>query len=99
MTPDTSGLADVAGITHAQRVVTLPCATLEPTLSFFTGRLGFRVDAIFPAEDPRQAFISGHGLALRVLGAAVERPADEQCGLLPPPGLEPGIHRRISLDE
>jgi transcriptional regulator with XRE-family HTH domain len=26
VTPDTSGLADVAGITHAQRVVTLPCA-------------------------------------------------------------------------
>ena len=49
-----------------QAVVYMPCQTLEPTLSFFTGRLGFRVDAIFPAEDPRNAFISGHGLAIRL---------------------------------
>lgn len=64
---------DLQGI--RQGVVTLPCATLEPTLSFFTGRLGFRVDAIFPAEDPRQAFISGHGLALRLAVGAPGEPA------------------------
>jgi mannose-6-phosphate isomerase-like protein (cupin superfamily) len=47
-------------------VVCMPCATLEPTLSFFTEQLGFRVDAIFPAEDPRTAFISGYGVTLRL---------------------------------
>lgn len=56
-------------------VVHMPCATLEPTLSFFIEELGFRVDAIFPAEDPRQAFISGHGIGLLLkVGAGGEPP-------------------------
>lgn len=58
-----------------QAVVHMPCQTLEPTLSFFTGRLGFRVDAIFPAEDPRNAFISGHGIAIRLCVGAAGEPA------------------------
>lgn len=71
MTVDALNLAPVR-----RAVVHMPCATLEPTLSFFMQRLGFRVDAIFPAEDPRNAFISGHGLALRLMvGAPGEPPA------------------------
>jgi mannose-6-phosphate isomerase-like protein (cupin superfamily) len=46
--------------------VVLPCADLTPTLRFFTGELGFRVEAIFPAEEPHTATISGHGLRLRL---------------------------------
>lgn len=43
----------------------LPCADLAATLDFFTGRLNFRLDSIFPAEDPAVAVVSGHGLRLR----------------------------------
>jgi quercetin dioxygenase-like cupin family protein len=46
--------------------VVLPCAELHPTLAFFTERLGFRLDAIFPADDPAVAVISGHGVRLRL---------------------------------
>lgn len=46
--------------------VVLPCAELHGTLSFFTERLGFRVDAIHPADDPAVAVISGHGIRIRL---------------------------------
>jgi mannose-6-phosphate isomerase-like protein (cupin superfamily) len=46
--------------------VLLPCADLGPTLAFFTQELGFRVETIFPADDPQVAVISGHGLRLRL---------------------------------
>lgn len=44
----------------------LPCAELDGTLAFFTERLGFRVAAIFPADDPSVAVIAGHGVRLRL---------------------------------
>jgi len=44
--------------------IVLPCAELQPTLDFFIGRLGFRLDCISPADDPRTALISGHGLRI-----------------------------------
>ena len=47
--------------------VLMTCETLEPSLSFFTQRLGFRIDAIFPADDPSTAMISGYGLQLRLV--------------------------------
>ncbi len=58
--------------TRAQVVV--PCAELDPTLAFFTKRLGFRVDAISPADGPRVVVLSGHGVEL-VLSRDVEGPA------------------------
>jgi quercetin dioxygenase-like cupin family protein len=45
---------------------TLPCADLAEALTFFIEKLGFRLDAIFPADDPSMAKISGHGLRLRL---------------------------------
>lgn len=55
---------------HAPQIeaaeVVLPCPELDPTLKFFTDRLGFRIDAIFPADDPAVAELSGHGLRLRL---------------------------------
>jgi mannose-6-phosphate isomerase-like protein (cupin superfamily) len=56
---------DLAGCVRAAEVV-LPCAELGPTLSFFTDRLGFRLDAISPADDPSEAVVSGHGLRIRL---------------------------------
>jgi quercetin dioxygenase-like cupin family protein len=46
--------------------VVLPGAPLDPTVNFFTTRLGFRVDAIFPADAPSVAVLSGHGLTIRL---------------------------------
>ncbi len=46
--------------------VQLPCSDLTPALDFFVGRLGFRVETIFPADDPQVASLSGHGLRLRL---------------------------------
>ena len=46
--------------------VVLPCAELHATLPFFVDRLGFRVDAVHPADDPSVAVISGHGLRIRL---------------------------------
>jgi mannose-6-phosphate isomerase-like protein (cupin superfamily) len=46
--------------------ITLPCADLGKTLAFFTTELGFRLDAIFPADDPARVDISGHGTRIRL---------------------------------
>ncbi len=46
--------------------VVLPCSELDETLSYFTERLGFRIEVIFPADDPVVAVLSGHGLRLRL---------------------------------
>ncbi len=46
--------------------VVLPCPELNDTLAFFTDRLGFRVDAIRPADDPAVAVIAGYGLRIRL---------------------------------
>lgn len=50
---------------HAAEVV-LPAGRLVETVSFFTDRLGFRLDGIMPADDPHLAFLSGGGLRLRL---------------------------------
>jgi quercetin dioxygenase-like cupin family protein len=50
---------------HAAQVV-LPGVPLDATINFFTQRLGFRVDAIFPADAPSVAMLSGHGLTIRL---------------------------------
>jgi quercetin dioxygenase-like cupin family protein len=63
----------------------LSCYDLVPTLDYFTGQLGFRIETIFPADDPTTASLSGHGLRLRFApdggGAGLIRLA---CETLPP---------------
>ena len=46
--------------------VVLPCAEINRTLEFFTERLGFRVEMIYPADAPQVAVISGYGVTLRL---------------------------------
>jgi catechol 2,3-dioxygenase-like lactoylglutathione lyase family enzyme len=41
----------------ASAQVVLPCTELVQTLAFFTDILGFRVQAIFPADGPRVAIL------------------------------------------
>ncbi len=52
----------------------LPTQQLRDDLPFFTKQLGFRLDSIFPADDPQVAVLSGHGLRLRIEKGASEAP-------------------------
>ncbi len=51
---------------EARAQVVLPCRELDETLGFFTDRLGFRGDAIYPADDPSVAVVSGYGLRIEL---------------------------------
>jgi quercetin dioxygenase-like cupin family protein len=73
---------DESAVLAAQ--VVLPGVPLDDTVNFFTKRLGFRVDAIFPADSPSVAMLSGHGLTIRLQPAA--------------DGLEPGVLRLTCVD-
>jgi quercetin dioxygenase-like cupin family protein len=46
--------------------VVLPCPNLDETVAFFTDRLGFRVAAVVPADDPSEVLLDGHGLRVRL---------------------------------
>lgn len=50
---------------HIKQIV-LPCPDLAEAIEFFTNRLGFRLDMIVPADSPRSAVVSGHGVSLRL---------------------------------
>lgn len=66
-------MPDSISAIRAARVV-LPCTELDDTLRFFTDRLGFRVDAISPADDPRTVVLSGHGLRIELQRGLVGSP-------------------------
>lgn len=44
----------------------LPAEDLKTEMPFFIKALGFRLDEIFPADDPAVAVLSGHGLRVRL---------------------------------
>ena len=46
--------------------VVLRCTALDESLAFFVKNLGFRVDTIYPADDPSVAVLSGHGTRIRL---------------------------------
>ncbi len=46
--------------------VVLPSTNLSEDISFFTKKLGLRMEMIYPADDPRVVVLSGHGLRLRI---------------------------------
>lgn len=46
--------------------VVVPTLALAADLAFFQDSLGFRLDAVLPADAPRVAVLSGHGLRLRL---------------------------------
>jgi quercetin dioxygenase-like cupin family protein len=70
--------------------VLLPCADLAPALDFFVGRLGFRVETIFPADDPQVASLSGYGLRLRL------EPGDGDPGVIRLASAAPGGERMLT---
>jgi len=52
----------------------LPSVDLTGDMNFFIQKLGFRLDMIFPADDPRVVTVSGHGLRIRLQRGAAEGP-------------------------
>jgi quercetin dioxygenase-like cupin family protein len=52
----------------------LPTQDVRDDIPFFTKVLGMRMDMIFPADDPRVAVFSGHGVRLRIEKGAAEAP-------------------------
>lgn len=66
---------DPKQVTSAE--IRLPTSDLKVDMPFFIDRLGFRLDKIFPADDPAVAVLSGHGLCLRL-----ERDRSEPAGTL-----------------
>ncbi len=54
--------------------IRLPTTNLGEDIGFFTRRLKMRMDMIYPADNPRVAVFSGHGLRLRLDADAPEPP-------------------------
>ena len=54
--------------------IRLPTKDVQADLPFYTGRLGMRLDTIFPADDPAVAVLTGHGIRLRIERSAPEAP-------------------------
>jgi quercetin dioxygenase-like cupin family protein len=68
--------------------VVLACDNLAEALPFFTDGLGFRIEAIFPADEPSVASLSGHGLRLRLApGSSGPGELRLPCHELPPAGI------------
>ena len=60
--------------TTLQAEMRLPTKDLTADMGFFTKKLGFRLDQIFPADDPSVAVLSGHGTRIRLQRGAPEAP-------------------------
>ncbi len=54
--------------------IILPSTDLPADIAFFTKALGFRMELIFPADNPQVTVLSGHGMRLR-LDKSTEQPA------------------------
>jgi quercetin dioxygenase-like cupin family protein len=52
----------------------LPSKDVREDLPFYTKTLGFRLDMIYPADDPAVAVLSGYGVRLRIEKGAPESP-------------------------
>lgn len=55
--------------------VSIPCSNLEKALNYLSGKIGFRLDMIMPADSPTVAVVSGHGITVR-LEETNNNPAD-----------------------
>ena len=60
--------------TEVRAEIRLPTQELRDDLPFYTKVLGFRLDMIFPADNPQVAVLSGHGLRLRIEKGATSGP-------------------------
>ncbi|MDA7964975.1 cupin domain-containing protein [Ruegeria sp.] len=93
---------------HAQTraEIRLPTQELRDDIPFYTKVLGMRMDMIYPADDPRVAVFSGHGLRVRVEKDAPESPGTLRILTEDPDGFANGQRHlvapngtRIEIDE
>ncbi|MCE8545448.1 cupin [Ruegeria pomeroyi] len=84
----------------------LPTQELRDDIPFYTKVLGMRMDMIYPADDPRIAVFSGHGLRLRIEKGAPEAPSTLRILTDDPDGFADGQRRltapngtRIEIEE
>ena len=61
-------------MTDSRAELCLATADLREEMAFFTQKVGFRLEMIYPADDPEVAVLSGHGLRLRLHRGAPEAP-------------------------
>ena len=85
--------------------IRLPTQELRNDLPFYTKTLGFRLDMIFPADNPSVAVLSGHGVRLRIEKGASEAPGTLRI-LTDDPGFAGGAKSlvapngtRVEVDE
>jgi mannose-6-phosphate isomerase-like protein (cupin superfamily) len=96
MTSSSINRASTDAIIEGVRGIVMPmhCTDLPTTMQFFIARLGFRLDAIFPADAPRTAMLSRDGFTLR-LGLDVVNGIDTLQVLCDDPAQIPGETREI----
>lgn len=76
--------------------ISLPSTDIAADIAFFTERLGFQLDTIFPADNPLIATISGHGLRFRLDREATGAPAVLRLTCLDPDALAKGERELIA---
>ncbi len=84
--------------------VRLPTKELRDDIPFWTKVLGFRMDTIYPADDPKVAVFSGHGLRIRIDADATEPPGTVRILTEDPTAFEAPVltapnGTRVEIDE
>ncbi|MEZ2350908.1 cupin domain-containing protein [Caballeronia sp. RCC_10] len=75
-------------------LIPMSCTDLPATMQFFIARLGFRLDAIFPADGPRTAILSRGSFTIR-LGLDVQDGLQTLQVLCDDPSDTPGETREL----
>ncbi|TMV12881.1 cupin domain-containing protein [Arenibacterium halophilum] len=76
--------------------IRLPTSELRDDIPFYTKILGMRMDMIFPADDPKVAVFSGHGLRLRIDADAPEAPGTIRILSDDPDGFADGKRQLVA---
>ncbi len=67
-------MTQTAHAANTRAEIRLPTQELRDDIPFYTKVLGMQMDMIYPADDPRTAVFSGHGLRVRIEKDAPETP-------------------------
>lgn len=67
-------MTQTAPAANTRAEIRLPTQELRDDIPFYTKVLGMQMDMIYPADDPRTAVFSGHGLRVRIEKDAPETP-------------------------
>jgi len=87
---------DLSAAGEIRAEIRLPTQELRDDIPFFTKTLGMRMESIFPADDPRVAVFSGHGVRLRVEKDAPEAPGTLRLLAADPDALAGGRRELVA---